>query len=684
MPKLIVSRGGKDVVVQLKDGPNVIGRSSQADVPLNDGAASREHAEIVVQGPEAVLVDRGSRNGTLLNGRKVDQCKLQPGDVIRIGEHSLHFDVKKQQGETRRQAPAESPVDTRAATARTVRGVLVKDYAIWSAGGMQQLQNVFRILGTLVLVVLGLGVLGVIALVVTSQMREQKVVSHNLIRNNPGFEGGEPTDWELSGGSSRIALDRSGAFAGTGCMSIDKVDPEQVLHCWNKTLFKLEPGKQVDVRGAVKSDAFKGFASVHVAWYDRANAVIYEDYSSPMTDLASWKKLEGRFLPPKSATGFKVSFSFIGGNGRLFVDEVEILNRTPCETPSPQKIGEYSFLPSPQAAQSCVYWKALTVMVNSRIILTSRKEGSIPVVFMQTPKWEIRGDKGSSTGGKVFAPMGTIDMTRELNYNKGTLSVDETFIIPNAQSFDQVEIVSDFPSAEKIDIPAGATTQRVIVKIGSLEFALEFSEPARVEKVDAKRLRQVFHVDREKFVVGWRIHEVSTTLGFTIQKLRTDVENLSRHKKWGATRDAYRALNEALKLARETDEIARNQAEIEKINQTESTEWEQVQRQSIIAILSQRQELAQAALKSINEFLERFDNPTNGDQLVELTRKLTLITTVKREETELPRRLLALGKICKDNGKPTLARGILQVVASRWESTDVAKEAQTILDGLQD
>jgi TolA-binding protein len=66
-----------------------------------------------------------------------------------------------------------------------------------------------------------------------------------------------------------------------------------------------------------------------------------------------------------------------------------------------------------------------------------------------------------------------------------------------------------------------------------------------------------------------------------------------------------------------------------------------------------------------------------------LTRKLTLITTVKRDDSELGRKLLALGRLCKGNGKPSLARGIFQVVVARWEGSDAAKEAQQELESLQ-
>jgi serine phosphatase RsbU (regulator of sigma subunit) len=70
-----------------------IGRSRDSDVFLPDQWLSRHHAEIrEASGGSFVLVDLGSKNGTLLNGeRVVAECRLRPGDVISLGEHILTY-----------------------------------------------------------------------------------------------------------------------------------------------------------------------------------------------------------------------------------------------------------------------------------------------------------------------------------------------------------------------------------------------------------------------------------------------------------------------------------------------------------------------------------------------------------------------------------------------------------------
>src|SRR4051812_28825094 len=65
-----------------------IGREADTPLPLalNDGEVSRLHA--VVEHEEAtdewIVVDQGSRNGTLVDGARIDRAVLHDGAVIRI------------------------------------------------------------------------------------------------------------------------------------------------------------------------------------------------------------------------------------------------------------------------------------------------------------------------------------------------------------------------------------------------------------------------------------------------------------------------------------------------------------------------------------------------------------------------------------------------------------------------
>ncbi len=65
---------------------NILGRSVDAAVPLEDKKVSRKHATVDIQNGFHFVVDLGSINGTYINGKKLAKAQiLQPGDELRIG-----------------------------------------------------------------------------------------------------------------------------------------------------------------------------------------------------------------------------------------------------------------------------------------------------------------------------------------------------------------------------------------------------------------------------------------------------------------------------------------------------------------------------------------------------------------------------------------------------------------------
>ena len=97
-------RPGRLVVVSspsLKEGagfavdavPLSIGRAPDNAIQLGDDEfASASHARVEGRHDGAWLVDRGSTNGTYVNGIRVDGPHLlEDGDVVRIGETQLRY-----------------------------------------------------------------------------------------------------------------------------------------------------------------------------------------------------------------------------------------------------------------------------------------------------------------------------------------------------------------------------------------------------------------------------------------------------------------------------------------------------------------------------------------------------------------------------------------------------------------
>jgi predicted component of type VI protein secretion system len=63
----------------------VIGRREDCDLRIPLGEVSRKHCRIVRDGDSLKLEDLGSSNGTFLNGSRVQEALLSPGDTIQVG-----------------------------------------------------------------------------------------------------------------------------------------------------------------------------------------------------------------------------------------------------------------------------------------------------------------------------------------------------------------------------------------------------------------------------------------------------------------------------------------------------------------------------------------------------------------------------------------------------------------------
>lgn len=77
---------------KLSEVKNTIGRTDDNFILLSDPSISREHAVIHRDGDRYVLSDRGSSNGTRVNGRDISKpTDLDPGDLVEFGNVQFVF-----------------------------------------------------------------------------------------------------------------------------------------------------------------------------------------------------------------------------------------------------------------------------------------------------------------------------------------------------------------------------------------------------------------------------------------------------------------------------------------------------------------------------------------------------------------------------------------------------------------
>lgn len=92
------TNAGRGRPIRLDEDPITIGRHPDNRLRIKDDMASRHHCIIEpFENGQFRVRDLGSRNGTKVNGQKIDEAMLQPGDLIQIGQ--LRFEVEERHNE---------------------------------------------------------------------------------------------------------------------------------------------------------------------------------------------------------------------------------------------------------------------------------------------------------------------------------------------------------------------------------------------------------------------------------------------------------------------------------------------------------------------------------------------------------------------------------------------------------
>lgn len=112
-PRLIDSIGGREYF--LHEGENSVGRES-ADVLITDTTVSRRHAVIVLEAGKCFVEDKGSTNGTFLEGKQIqpnERIELTDGDEVKFGSAVLALNlpvIMPVEDKAEEELSAEAPV----------------------------------------------------------------------------------------------------------------------------------------------------------------------------------------------------------------------------------------------------------------------------------------------------------------------------------------------------------------------------------------------------------------------------------------------------------------------------------------------------------------------------------------------------------------------------------------------
>lgn len=84
----------------------ILGRDSTCDITIPGTHLSRRHAEIAISGNKLLVRDLGSSNGTFVNGKKVTNAELYPGDQVQFDVLTFTVDGPEDAASVEREANA--------------------------------------------------------------------------------------------------------------------------------------------------------------------------------------------------------------------------------------------------------------------------------------------------------------------------------------------------------------------------------------------------------------------------------------------------------------------------------------------------------------------------------------------------------------------------------------------------
>ena len=90
---------------ELKVETTTVGRVSDNAFEIPEASVSSHHAEIILKGSDVLIRDLGSTNGTFINGEKITEAVLKPGQTLRFGTVDLRLDT----GDGPAPAPSSAP-----------------------------------------------------------------------------------------------------------------------------------------------------------------------------------------------------------------------------------------------------------------------------------------------------------------------------------------------------------------------------------------------------------------------------------------------------------------------------------------------------------------------------------------------------------------------------------------------
>lgn len=674
MPRIIVQFGGEEWSVDLREGVNVAGRSPQATIPIRDASMSREHCEIVLEGGIATVVDRGSMNGTLVNGVRMDRKVLAPGDKIQIGKAALYFEEK------------HNAVAPKAAKAPAAAIVGMDDYSVWrrESGGAMRI-----VIGLAALALLGAGA----AYLFKTLGRGATVAADpaNLLGKAGWFEPGPEravVGWSVRRGlASKILSVEGTAKQGKTCLQLEKSGAanDLVAEVVYQEILTVPASASLVVSAWVRSESSGLLPALKASWLAaRTGPTLLEEMSEPSPGSSDWTQMKRAFPPPPGSTHVQLSLVAAGRAGRILFDDVHA-SLGPGAAMSAATIGSYSAVAT-EAGVLNVGQEARRILNNLQLFLASDKEGTIQQTAAAGGRVQSDASlKKLTAAGKLPSPVDLrpIDYEIEASGGKDSLLLGYRLRGDSLKQVDRLGVTMHLPADLKGDYSSAVS--RLWFRTGSGDFVFELSDGLmRVasEYAPGGGHRVFLNLPIPKGVSEMVFGFLLKSGGGGSMDPMAQVDKAVAEERMS---DALDLLGDLLAATREESKRGAVQNRITALREAESTDWQTVQAQRFVAELVGLKPYFETAIQKLDQYEKRWPRGKRAEAGKAERAKLAsgLATAAEDRETVRAHRLIDRAEEHVKDGRKQLARELCESVRRHYaQSASAASRVAELLKKL--
>jgi pSer/pThr/pTyr-binding forkhead associated (FHA) protein len=135
---VLIKKDGQRRVFPLVAGITIIGRHPNCDLRIPLMEISRRHCQLDCHGGLFSIRDLGSVNGTFVNGERIEETQLKPGDHIQIGQLTFVLEIGVAATSQVSEKPAAKPAES--SPAKPVNQISDDDFFA-SIGNIEDLKS---------------------------------------------------------------------------------------------------------------------------------------------------------------------------------------------------------------------------------------------------------------------------------------------------------------------------------------------------------------------------------------------------------------------------------------------------------------------------------------------------------------------------------------------------------------